>query len=255
MHGSLNDKVKNSEFVSSVFKSDIVLLSETWSNEHSDLDVKGYSKISKMRKLKKRAKRSSGGLEVYIKENLLKGITVLKWEFEDGLSFKFDCDFFGWEKPLFLFFTYFKPQNSTRSDLDNDDDCFNILLNQISKVVDNGTVLVTADLNSRVSNIQECILDVKDDVNVAEISNLPLYDNCFNTSDFIYNDMSVKRSNKDTTVNSQGYKLIDLCTSCDLAILNGRAGADKGQGQSTFCGPKGENTVNYVFCDKFLYKI
>ena len=105
MHGSLNDKVKNSEFVSSVFKSDIVLLSETWSNEHSDLDVKGYSKISKMRKLKKRAKRSSGGLEVYIKEHLLKGITILQWDFEDGLSLKFDCDFF-WLRKAFIFIFY-----------------------------------------------------------------------------------------------------------------------------------------------------
>ena len=256
MHGSLNEKVKDSEFVSSVFQSDFVLLSETWSNEHSDIDVKGYSRVSKIRKLKKKAKRSSGGLEVYIKENLLKGITVLKWDFEDGLSFKFDNDFFGWEKPLYLFFTYFKPQNSSRSDLDIDDDCFNILQNHISTVVDQGTVLVTGDLNSRVSNLQECILDVRHDVNVSEIMNIPLYDNCFSTSDFIQNDMFVKRYNKDTVVNSYGYKLIDLCISCDLAILNGRAGTDKGQGQTTFCGPKGESTVDYVLCDKYnLYNI
>lgn len=94
--------------------------------------------------------------------------------------------------------------------------------------------MVTGDLSSRVSNIQEFVLDANDDVYVAEIINLPLYDNCFSTSDFIDNDMSVERFNKDTTVNSYGYKLIDLCTSCDLAILNGRAGADKGQGHTTF---------------------
>ena len=106
MHGRLNEKIKNGEFVTSVFKSDIVLLSETWSNEYSDINVNGYTRVSKIRKLKKKAKRSSGGLEVYIKDNLVKGITNLNWEFEDGLSFKFDNDFFGWEKPLYLFFTY-----------------------------------------------------------------------------------------------------------------------------------------------------
>ena len=256
MHGSLNEKVKNAEFVTSVFKSDIVLLSETWSNEYSDINVNGYTRVSKIRKLKKKAKRSSGGLEVYIKDNLIKGITNLNWEFEDGLSFKFDNDFFGWEKPLYLFFTYFKPKNSTRSDLDNEDDCYNNLLNHISTVVEDGTILVTGDLNSRVSNLQECPLDVTDNVNISDVFNVPLHDNSFNSFDFIDNNMSVIRSNKDTHTNDYGYKLVEFCTSCDLAILNGRAGNDKGQGQTTFCGPKGESTVDFVLCDKYtLYNV
>ena len=66
------------------------MLCETWTNEFSDIDVQGYVRISKTRKLKKKAKRSSGGLEIYIKENLIKGVSVLNWDFEDGLNLKFD---------------------------------------------------------------------------------------------------------------------------------------------------------------------
>ena len=160
MHGSLNEKVKNELFVATVFKYDVVMLCESWSNELSDIDVKGYVRISKTRKSKKTAKRSSGGLEVYIREHLFKGIRVLDWDFEDGLNFEFNNDFFGWEKPLYLFFVYFKPKNSTREDLDNDDDCFNVLLNQIANVADDGNVLISGDLNSRVSNINECNIDI-----------------------------------------------------------------------------------------------
>ena len=57
VHGSLTEKLKNKEFVRSIFKSDVILLCETWSNKLDDLDVDGYVRISKTRKLKKRAKR------------------------------------------------------------------------------------------------------------------------------------------------------------------------------------------------------
>ena len=78
--------MKNTEFVEAVFKADVVLLCETWTNKYSNVDVDGYVRVSKTRKPKKRAKRSSGGLEVYIKENLIKGIKAL------------DMDFFRWIK-------------------------------------------------------------------------------------------------------------------------------------------------------------
>ena len=66
--------------------------------------------------------------------------------------------------------------------------------------------------------------------------------------------MSVNRVNVDKHVNDYGFKLKQLCNSCDLAMLNGRAGGDKGIGVSTFCGSKGESTVDYVLCDKYVLK-
>ena len=246
--------MKNTEFIEAVFKSDIVLLCETWTHKYSDAEVKGYVRFSKTRKPKKRAKRASGGLEVYIKENLIKGIKVLEWDFEDGLHFKFDNDFFGFEKPLYLFFTYFKPKNSSRADIDNYDNCFDILLDKIANVPEDGAILVTGDLNSRVSDIQECNVDFVYTNDFIELSPLPLCDHVFNSSDFNDSNMSVKRVNKDVVINDYGYKLIDLCNTCDLAILNGRAGSDKFIGQTTFCGPKGESTVDYAICDKYVLK-
>ena len=54
-------------------------------------------------------------------------------------------------------------------------------------------------------------------------------------------DMLVERANEDDHVNDIGLKLIQMCYSLDLAVLNGRAFSDKGKGVKTFCGPQGES--------------
>lgn len=232
------------------------MLCETWTNEVSDVDVEGYVRVSKIRKKKKNSRRSSGGLEVYFKESCINGVKLEEWaNNEDGLTFKFEKDFFGWEKDLCLFFVYLKPQGSSRQDLDNENDCFETLLNQMAKVNDNCNILIAGDLNSRISDRQECKIDIIFDHNDV-LNMLPtlMYDHTFNQLDFLNNNMSVKRVNSDPNVNDYGSKLIQLCTSCDLAVLNGRAGRDKGKGMTTFCGPRGESTVDFVLCDKYVLK-
>ena len=229
------------------------MLCETWTNDVSDVDVEGYVRVSKVRRLKRHSKRGSGGLEVYLKDSCIKGIKIEELENEDGLNFKFDKDFFGWDKDMFLFFVYFKPKDSSRQDLDNDSDCFDKLLNQIAKVNDEGNILIAGDLNCRVSDRQECKIDVDINDDLYMLSST-INNNVFSSLDFIESRMSVKRANLDKNVNDYGSKLLQLCTSCDLAMLNGRAGSDKGKGTTTFCGPRGESTVDYVLCDKYVLK-
>ena len=93
------------------------MLCESWSNALSDVNVDGYVRVGKHRKQKNKARRHSGGLEIYIKENISHGVTNEKWDFEDGLNLKFDADMFGWQKDMHLLFTYFKPINSSRHDI------------------------------------------------------------------------------------------------------------------------------------------
>ena len=68
VNGGLHDKLKLNSFVKRMRENDVVLLSECWSNKVKDLDIEGFKRISKTRKRKKRSKRDSGGLEVYIKD-------------------------------------------------------------------------------------------------------------------------------------------------------------------------------------------
>ena len=61
-------------FVESVFKYDILMLCETWTNALKDVDVEGYVRVSKFRINMRPSKRSFEGLEVYFKENCIKRI-------------------------------------------------------------------------------------------------------------------------------------------------------------------------------------
>ena len=87
------------EFIESVYKYDVVMLCETWTNEVSYVDVEGYVRVSKIRRRKQNSKRLSGELEVYLKESCTNGVDLEEWAHnEDGLTFEFEKDFFGWEK-------------------------------------------------------------------------------------------------------------------------------------------------------------
>ena len=256
VNGGLSEKVKIDGFLERMNENDVVFLSETWSNRLSDLDVLGFKRISKFRDRKKYSKRDSGGLEVYIKEKIFGGIREIEWDNEDGLCLQFNKLFFGWDNDLIVFFVYFSPINSSRNDINVGDNYFEKLLNKLSTVDGDCVKLICGDLNSRVGTRQECILynqkDLQDQLHVFENDNMSYgEESTFTEFDFINNNMSINRVNSDQTVNEYGNKLIDFCRTCDMAILNGRAGSDKYVGATTFVGKQGESTIDLVL--EWLY--
>ena len=85
--------------------NDIVLFSETWTNEHSSVNIDDFVVYSKHRVRKRNAKRDSGGLVCYFREKVAHGVKELKWDdYEDGLCFKLDKNVFGWENDVILLF-------------------------------------------------------------------------------------------------------------------------------------------------------
>ena len=69
--------------------------------------------------------------------------------------------------------------------------------------------------------------------------------------DFILNNMSVKRINKDSKMNDYGYKLLNLCSEANLCVLNGRAFHDKDIGEFACCNKQGKSVIDYVLCNKY----
>ena len=53
-------------------------------------------------------------------------------------------------------------------------------------------------------------------------------------------------------VNKSGIKLLDICSSCDLNIVNGRLGGDAGIGSFTLMSPVGNSLIDYVLCSTGL---
>ena len=63
------------------------------------------------------------------------------------------------------------------------------------------------------------------------------------------------RANMDGVVNVQGRNLIEFCRMCNLRILNGRHGADKGVGRFTCYTYNGMSCVDYVLCSPELMPV
>ena len=65
-NGSLESKLECVDFVDSLKPHDIIILSECWINRKCVLNLEGYECVTKCRRRRKRAKRDSGGLCVFI---------------------------------------------------------------------------------------------------------------------------------------------------------------------------------------------
>ena len=71
---------------------------------------------------------------------------------------------------------------------------------------------------------------------------IPIYDEYDNDIELIV------RKSKDTRVTEYGRKLLDLCKTTGVRILNGRVGDDTGVGKFTFHCSRGSSLVDYIMC-------
>ena len=93
IYGDLENKLLLEDFTKSLKEHDIILLSETWTSKSSCLELEGYTCFSKHRDRKLKSRRSSGGLVCYARHDISKGVTLLDWNWEDGLCLRLDKDF------------------------------------------------------------------------------------------------------------------------------------------------------------------
>ena len=119
------------DFVDCVNEYGVFFLSESWTNENSTIKLNNFCKpICKHRKRKKSAKRDSGGLGCYFKPEVIGGVTELDWDFEDGLIFRLNKNFFGWDKDVYLFCVYMRDSKSTREDINDGLNCYDIVVDE-----------------------------------------------------------------------------------------------------------------------------
>ena len=144
-------------------------------------------------------------------------------------------------KPIFIASCYLPPENSifyTRNDID----IFHELEDSVSKYMKYGSVYVTGDLNSRCGKREDFIdNDILHDVVVDEIQ--PLLDY---TPDTDSND----RNSSDIYVNQFGRRLLTMCKSTGLRIVNGRH-KDDPNGDITYYGANGCSMIDYLLTDRF----
>ena len=127
-------------------------MQETWTTRHSDIELDGYSHpIHSFRRFQnKRAKRASGGVIIYIKDNIRKGVKLIKNEVDCLIWLKFDKCFFQISEDIYLCVAYIPPENSVFHNM-FDGDIFRLLEDDISLYQNRGKIFLTGDLNGRTS--------------------------------------------------------------------------------------------------------
>ena len=213
-----------------------MFLYESWANSSSDVNLNGYVSFNFFRKFQhKKARRNSGGIAIYIKEELADGIKIVKNHFDTIIWLKLDHLFFNISEDFYICATYVWGHESPVYNTFNVD-LFEILENDITYFSEFGKIFVVGDLNSRVGN--------KFDYIVHDIINT-VYDD----ADYCPDNTSV-RASVDSSINSHGVKLLDLCKSTCLRIANGRVGNSCKQ---TFYSNNGTSVIYYLLATEYSF--
>jgi hypothetical protein len=78
-NGLTENKLNDSEFINKIVTNDIIILTESWTDENSKLDIVNFTCYNYFRKFRhKKAKRNCGGIVVYIRNSIKSGVKIIK---------------------------------------------------------------------------------------------------------------------------------------------------------------------------------
>ena len=232
---------------------DIIMLNETWSSGNADFNLDGYTFIDFHRKSKHpNALRYSGGIGIFVKLGLKKGIHVYKTHKDAIVWLKLVKHFFGLPNDFYLCSIYFPPENSTCIE----DDLFTILQADILQIGTQSSILICGDANARTSNSSdiECIINGSDlDIVNDNLNYFSGISPSF-TSYLEFNSIMQRRSMDTGNSNRYGTDLLNMCKASNMIIVNGRCGADKNIGHYTRIDTTGNSLVDYVLASINAFK-
>ena len=233
----LCQKLQDSEFVDFILKYDIIALYECWISPEDVVHLDGYESFLFPRRYGK-----GGGIVIFCKQDIAKHVHIVDNFFDSIIWMKLQPSNLI-SKPVFIAFSYLPPENSifyTRNDID----LFQSIEDSVSNYKKQGYVYIAGDLNARCGDRNDFIDDIMLSRNISNLLQ-PLinYD-----SDEIMN-----RKSMDISVNQFGRKLISLCKTTGLRIVNGRHHEDP-NGSITFFGPNGMSLIDYLLTESSHFK-
>ncbi len=185
----------------------------------------GYSAKFKSRKYC--SNTSSGGIGIIFKQVFANKIDFLPSDNDFVIWCKVDTG--NLDKDIILGSIYIPPEGSAYF---NQDMIENLELEVVEKQIQNEAyVLLGGDFNARTGSLSDILSDNDPDLGCP---------------DYFRKDCPVKtnRKNCDRRTNNLGYGLVNLCTSTNLFIVNGRTNGDL-EGNFTF---KGTSVLDYFVC-------
>ena len=241
------DKFQSDELKNIFSNNDLVLLTETWADEYSDLCINGYTHFQLNRsEYKRNTKRASGGVVSYVKKSLAFGISdlMLHKDSDDILWLRIEGAKLNLDGDLFICLCYNLPSDSSRQSL-IDEDMFDRVCNYVTFIKNEygneSHFLICGDMNARIADRDDFVpLDIS-----THMDTLP--------DDYVC-DINLPRSTQDSGFNANGNLLLDFCKRSGFRIVNGRVGEDAGDGKCTYVGSRGSSLIDYVIADQDLFK-
>ena len=188
-------------------KNDIHFLAETWSCDHAK-EIDGYKHYFQngFKTPGVITGRSSGGLLIYVKENVQKFVKILSFTpYKCWLEID-KCLFENLNQNLIISAQYSPPGNSNYH---SQNSCENLKVDLLQFCDENTPIVLIGDFNARTGNIPDNLeIDPNFDPSYLEQSEFK------------------NRNNLDKTVTTHGKNFIDTITSRNLRILNGRFSGD-----------------------------
>lgn len=235
------NKYSDPRFIDEIIHKDIFCLLETHCSLEDSLCLPGFKCIHLIRPKSKGTYKRSGGISVYVKDDIRPGIKFLEYQNNDYIWLKLNKDFFQTYKDIFLCFLYNPPSGSTYTQ-SLDEDIFDLIETDIAKFSEVGSIILAGDFNARTGNVEQDFI---------------LNDNIHNDISLFENytpDMNLPvRYCSDTTSLTRGRALNAMCIQSGLRILNGRTVGDF-LGQYTCHTPRGSSVVDYTLVSESLFK-
>ena len=220
---------------------------QTWSDGSESFELEGFDYYDFPRKYRhKNAKRASGGLGLFVNNEIKRGVEILKNCKDVLLWVKLRSDYFHIDSDIYIANVYVVPEHSTNMT----NDAFGMLQSELANLPRNHKVLMCGDLNAATNiaadfldqDIQGTGIDWLENVG-ADIEN----DQTHVVYKYLNERRLLGRSSMDTRkIDKHGRDPLDLCKSTNMVILNGRIGLDKGIGHFTRVDTTGCSVVDYL---------
>ena len=208
-------------------------MTETKLDELDQIAFSGFKVITKNRLFKRKA---SGGVAALISEKVQSRVSLINNTQQDSLWLKFKGN--NDQRDMVLCLIYVPPENSNYSNISIFDDIEDNFIDLKSKNED-FDICIAGDLNARAANLKD-YLEVSDHENEYLCNEMSL-NSC---------DIQQSRNSVDKIVNNYGNRLLTLCKTLEVFIVNGRLGEDANRGELT-CN--NVSLVDYFICSPLIF--
>lgn len=232
------------EFVELVRKHDILCVCETKLDKEDVISCDGYTFINEPRK--QAYYRKSGGLGLFIRDNLIKFVEILRSTTEYISWIKISKQLLKTEDDLLLGTVYIPPQQSR---FFNEDELELLDQEITSSMSSYKNVCIMGDFNAQTSDLADYTLadNFLTDHFDFDQETIEYFDQ---RSILEKHGIQVARVSSDKKKNNSGFRLIDLCKNTNLFILNGRYGQDRDIGAMTF---RDVSVIDYTLVSANLF--